>query len=56
MNNLVEKCLETISTSNIDDLIYDWEDSTYCIIFKKIVKDMSLNFVGDFSELYQIST
>ena len=58
MNNLVEKCLETISTSNIDDLIYDWEDSTYCIIFKKNSKRYEFKFCrrffGIISDIYLV--
>jgi len=35
MTQLIEKCLEIISTSELDQLIYDWEYSTYCVTFTK---------------------
>jgi len=59
MNNLVEKCLETISSvTDTQNLIYDWEDSTYCVNFKKnglrYEFKFCRRFFGIISEIYLI--
>jgi hypothetical protein len=44
MTQLIEKCLEIISTSELDQLHYDWEYSTYCVTFTKGNNHYELKF------------
>ncbi len=48
MSKLIEKCIEVISCSNLYDLIYDWEYSSYCVKFKKENKDYEFEFRRQF--------
>jgi hypothetical protein len=60
MNNIVQKCLESISiTTNVDKLYYDWEDSTYCVTFERNGKKCEFRFCrrffGIISDIYLIT-
>jgi hypothetical protein len=60
MSNLFQKCLEEISfTTNVDKLNYDWEYSTYCVMFERNGKKCEFKFCrrffGIISEIYLIS-
>lgn len=58
MNNLIQICLDVLSTAESKDLYYDWDDSEYNIKFERNGNRYRLKFTrrffGIISDIYLI--